>query len=220
MSGNIEQIQLATERELPPFIPHQISIECWVIWLGIWRDIMTQRPLKQKMTPLPYSPRMTFLMSCCFARGVITHLLSSGTTEHHDFIRRVVPERGRKRREGQRTMLRFWNHPHVSKWGKVKVSLYFCCRTVLGFFPSKLYIKESKRESQSLSPQMTQWSKNALLICWPTLACRGGQGTIAQKHVLCHCVPASLLACLHVSLYLLCWPLPNSPWLPTKKDHA
>ncbi|KAK1897947.1 Centrobin [Dissostichus eleginoides] len=41
---------------------------------------------------------MTFLMSCCFARGVITHLLSTRTTEQNDFIRRVVPKRGRKRR--------------------------------------------------------------------------------------------------------------------------
>lgn len=67
----------------------------------------TRRPLK-RTTPLPYSPQMTFLMSRCSALGVITHLLSTGTTEHNDFIRRVVPERGRKRKGGSKsTALRF-----------------------------------------------------------------------------------------------------------------
>lgn len=84
------------------------AYRCDVPTRSLWTNLgaengnnVTQRPLKQEMTPLLCSPEMTFLMSCSFARGAMTHLLSSRAEEHNDFIRRVVPVRGRRRGEGQ-----------------------------------------------------------------------------------------------------------------------
>ena len=52
-------------------------------------------------------------------------------------------EREEEKGGSRSTMLRFWNHPHFSKQGKVEVILYFCQGTVLLFFSS------SKRETES-----------------------------------------------------------------------
>lgn len=80
------------------------------------------------MTPLPCSPRMTFLMSWFFARGHIIHLLSTIMTEHSDFIRRVVPERGRKGGEGQQAWCSGSEIIHTfRKWGKAGVVFHFYC---------------------------------------------------------------------------------------------
>lgn len=54
--------------------------------------------LKAGSDTSPSSPPVTFLTSCCFAQGAVTHLLWTRTTEHNDLIRPVVPGRGRKTR--------------------------------------------------------------------------------------------------------------------------
>lgn len=39
----------------------------------------------------PFSPPVTFPISCCFAQRAVTYLLWTRTTKHNDLIRRVVP---------------------------------------------------------------------------------------------------------------------------------
>lgn len=133
------------------------------------------------MTPLPCSPRMTFLMSWFFARGHIIHLLSTIMTEHSDFIRRVVPERGRKGREGQQA----WCS------GSEIIHTFSKMRKSGSRFSFLLYVTGSQRQSQNISSQqrIDSW-----FVVEHMAGEKGWLSMNARKHVfgpLCNCTCAN-----------------------------
>lgn len=138
------------------------AYRCDVPTRSLWTNLgaengnnVTQRPWKQEMTPLLCSPEMTFLMSCSFARGAVTHLLSCRTEERNDFIRRVVPVRGRRRGEGQEA-----RHPgsqsHTSfKQWKVAVREQF---------GTCLSLQRQRREGEPQRPFLASGPKRTIQI--------------------------------------------------------